>query len=171
MMRTLALASLILIAPLPLACGRIAGWDLERRLQELPDVEGVRVVDDGEFSTWLVAIIRTRSGGEIAFNGITRSWLDRSASIRITHIDGKVLTCDNGNSYGFARGAEVADGPNSNAPGLGITNVQSALRAYSDLRAVFEEMPDTEEQAVRDGKACYVAPSDAADYYLPHGDR
>jgi hypothetical protein len=143
-----------------------ARWRVEILLSRLPEAQSVRVVDHGEFGSWVVALVRVQGGGEIAFYGLTPEAFSGDAPILVTHIADMALVCDHGDGIGFGYSAKITDDSTSHAPGLGITDVRSALAHYGELKALVEGMPRSEDAAVRSGATCWAKPQKAQERFL-----
>lgn len=110
----------LLVAFLVAATGcSLDRWRVDRKLREIPEVANVRVVDVGEFSTFIVAIVDNTDGCQLAFYGVRDDYFQRETTIRVTHVGQWGLACfypESAESFVFS--ANIAEGPRSHAKGL-----------------------------------------------------
>ena len=140
------------------ACGissDLAERGLEQRiLREIPEVASVQVMDISEW--WdpaLSAMVGDAHGCKIVFDWVRDVDFVRSEHLHVTNVGNWKLWC------GGSPSADLLDGPDSPARGLGITNLRDAVRACAQLEALVSRWPHSHEQR-RDRSDCYSLPQE-----------
>jgi hypothetical protein len=138
---------------------------VEQRLREIPEVATVHVEDIGEWSTYLLAIVGDAKGCEIAFYGVRDESFDKADPLMVTHIGQWKLACFAPPSA-IDYAANLADGPNSIAKGMGISNIREAVRACGQLEHLVSALPHTSQEVEGKPGACFSTPENPRDSYV-----